>query len=67
MAHGNEKVFAEHIEIIFGGLIEFLKKIENQNVRIIKDWVDIPDEIGLTCLSNLVAIVVYFKFFKVFL
>jgi len=60
-------VFQEQIKIIFDGLLEFLEKIETRNIRSVKEWVDIPNEVGGSCLSELVSITSYFQFFEVFL
>ena len=67
MAHGNKMVFKEQIKIIFDGLLNFLDKIENRKRRSVKEWVELPDGIGESCLTNLVSIVGAFQFFKVFL
>ena len=67
MAHGNKMVYKEQIKNIFDGFLNFLEKIKNRKIRSVKEWIDIPDEIGESCLLYLVAIVSYFQHFKVFL
>ena len=67
MAHGNLSRFTRQIKIIFDGIRTFLDKIENRKIRSVKEWVDIPNETGESCLTYLVSIVNIFQHFKVFL